>query len=114
MDFFNRTLDNYVKLMSAAPNIYLPDRRLQQHRQPIVIKPSEINKLYQVPGSSFENILFYHGNFYVSPFNEPRYKYVSLSRPNYILHPDWIPMPVCVEHKPKRDIKNLCIELANS
>ena len=95
MNFFIRDLTNIDKLREAAPNIYLNNRMIFTRREPIVIKGSEIHKLLSVPRDLFKNILYYHGNFYVSPINEPRCKFVGLTKQNpYFDH--LIPMPVCL------------------
>jgi hypothetical protein len=88
MNFFYRDLNNIDKLKDAAPDIYLNNRMLFTRREPIVIKASEMHKLLSVPRNLFKNILYYHGNFYVSPINEPRYKFIGLTRQNSI--------PICV------------------
>ncbi len=111
MDFFNRNSDNHNKLMDAAPDIFFYDRRTLTHREPIVIKPTEIHKLLQLPRSLFKNILFYRGNFYVSPLDEPTYKFIGLTSPNSKRYPDWISMPVCVRQNPLKNkrVKDFCI-----
>lgn len=115
MDFFNRNSDNHNKLMDAAPDIFFSNRRTFTHREPIVIKPTEIHKLLQLPRSLFKNILYYRGNFYVPPLNEPTYKFVGLTSSSCRRHPDWISMPVCVRQNPSKNkrIRDFCIRFAD-
>ena len=116
MDFFLRDACNHEKLAAADPDVFLPGRFCPISRQPVVIRPSEIHKLLRVPRSSFNNILFYRGNFYVSPVNEPTYKYIGLTAPNPARHPDWLPGPVCVSARNllwRKKVKSLSITLPN-
>lgn len=115
MDFFYRNSDNHSKLIDAAPDIFSHNRNIFTHREPIVVKPTDIHKLLQLPRSKFKNILFYRGNFYVSPLNEPTYKFVALNSPNNKIHPDRIAIPICVRYNPYKNkrIRNYCITLPN-
>ena len=115
MDFFTRDACNHERLVEADPDRFRPGRFCPISRQPIVIRPSEIHKLLRVPRSAFTNILFYRGNFYVSPVNELTYKYVGLTVPNPATHPDWIPMPVCFLHNPlrRKKVRSISITLPN-